>query len=140
MQIQPYLFFDGRCEEALAFYGQAVGAQVQTLVRFKDNPAQPGDPAAGPGPADGEKIMHASMRIGESLVNASDGDCRGNAEFRGFSLVLNAKDDHEAKRRFDALLEGGGDTTMPLSKTFFASSFGMLRDRFGVHWMVMSPP
>ena len=75
MLIQPYLFFDGRCEEALAFYGKAVGAQVQHLVRFKDSPEQPGDQAAGPRPPDGEKIMHASMKIGESLVNASDGEC-----------------------------------------------------------------
>jgi PhnB protein len=140
MLIQPYLFFDGRCEEALAFYGKAVGAQVQNLVRYKDSPEQPSDQAAGPRPPDGEKIMHASMKIGESLVNASDGECGGKPEFRGFSLVINAKDENEAKRSFDALLEGGGEVAMPLSKTFFASSFGMLRDRFGVHWMVMSPP
>ncbi len=139
MLIQPYLFFDGRCEEALAFYGKAVGAQVQNLVRFKDNPEQPGDQPAGPRPPDGEKIMHASMKIGESLVNASDGECLGNPQFQGFSLVINAKDEDEAKRFFVALTDGG-EATMPLTKTFFASSFGMLRDRFGVHWMVMSPP
>lgn len=140
MQVQPYLFFDGRCEEALAFYGKAVGAQVQNLVRFKENPEQPGDQAAGPRPPDGEKIMHASFKVGDTLVNASDGECGGNAQFRGFSLVLTTKDDAEAKQRFAALLEDGGQATMPLSKTFFASSFGMLADRFGVHWMVMSPP
>jgi len=140
MLIQPYLFFDGRCEEALAFYGKAVGAQVQNLVRFKDNPEQPGDQPAGPRPPDGEKIMHASMKIGESLVNASDGECGGKPTFQGFSLVVNAKDEDEAKRVFNALLEDGGSATMPLSKTFFASAFGMLSDRFGVHWMVMSPP
>ena len=139
MLIQPYLFFDGRCEEALAFYGKAVGAQVQNLVRFKDNPEQPGDTPAGPRPPDGEKIMHASMKIGESLVNASDGDCLGKPQFQGFSLVINAKDENEAKRFFGALTDGG-KVTMPLSKTFFASAFGMLHDRFGVHWMVMSPP
>jgi PhnB protein len=140
MLIQPYLFFDGRCEEALAFYGKAVGAQVQNLVRFKESPEQPGDQPAGPRPPDGEKIMHASFKVGESLVNASDGECGGKPDFRGFSLVLNVKDEAEARQRFNALLEGGGSTTMPLSKTFFASSFGMLIDRFGVHWMVMSPP
>lgn len=140
MVIQPYLFFDGQCEEALAFYGKAVGAQVQHLVRFKDNPEQPGDQPAGPRPPNGEKIMHASFKVGDSLVNASDGECGGKAEFRGFSLVLEVKDAAEAKQRFVALLEGGGSATMPLSKTFFASSFGMLVDRFGVHWMVMSPP
>lgn len=138
MQVEPYLFFDGRCEEALAFYGKAVGAQVQHLVRFKESP-QPTE-GCGPDQPNGEKIMHASMKIGESLVNASDGECGGQPDFRGFSLVLNAKDEDEVKRLFDALLQGGGETTMPLSATFFASSFGMLRDGFGVNWMVMSPP
>ena len=140
MLVQPYLFFDGRCEEALAFYGKAVNAQVQNLHRFKDSPEQPGDTTAGPRPPNGEKIMHASFKVGESLINASDGECGGSPDFRGFSLVLNVKDDAEAKHHFEALLEGGGKATMPLSKTFFASSFGMLADRFGVHWMVMSPP
>ncbi|AIF46224.1 VOC family protein [Dyella japonica] len=140
MQVQSYLFFDGRCEEALAFYGKAVGAQVQHLVRFNENPEQPGDQPAGPRPPNGEKIMHASFKVGDTLVNASDGECGGQPDFRGFSLVLTVKDDAEAKQRFVALLEDGGHATMPLSKTFFASSFGMLADRFGVHWMVMSPP
>lgn len=135
MLIQPYLYFDGRAEEALAFYTHAVGAQVQTLLRYKENP-QPG--SAGPNPPDGEKIMHASMRIGESLVNLSDGECRGEPDFRGFSLTLTTGSDQEATRCFNALLDGG-QVQMPLSKTFFASSFGMLRDRFGVHWLVMGP-
>lgn len=136
MQIQPYLFFDGRCEEALAFYSKAIGAQVQNLVRFKDSPEPPSG-ASSPG---GEKIMHASMRVGDSLVNASDGECGGKPDFRGFSLVVDTRDDDEAERSFHALLEGGGEVAMPLARTFFASRFGMLRDRFGVHWMVMSPP
>ncbi|HET6553758.1 MAG TPA: glyoxalase/bleomycin resistance/extradiol dioxygenase family protein [Dyella sp.] len=138
MVVQPYLFFDGRCEEALAFYGKALGGQVQTLVRFKESP-QPTE-GCGPGEPNGEKIMHASIRVGQSLVNLSDGECGGQPDFRGFSLVLNAKDDDEARHAFEALQEGGGEATMPLSSTFFASSFGMLRDRFGVNWMVMSPP
>lgn len=138
MQVQPYLFFDGRCEEALAFYGKAVGAQVQHLIRFKESP-QPTE-GCGPNEPNGEKIMHASMKVGESLVNLSDGECRGQPDFRGFSLVLNVKDSDEAAQSFEALLEDGGETNMPLSETFFASSFGMLRDRFGVNWMVMSPP
>lgn len=136
MLIQPYLFFEGHAEEALTFYTQAVGAQVQTLLRYKENP-QPGN--AGPNPPDGEKIMHASMRIGESLVNLSDGECLGEPDFRGFSLTLTTSSDEQATRYFNALLDGG-QVQMPLSKTFFASSFGMLRDRFGVHWMVMGPP
>lgn len=138
MQVQPYLFFDGRCEEALAFYHTAVGAQLQHLVRFKESP-QPTE-GCGPDQPNGEKIMHASVKIGDSLVNASDGECRGQPDFRGFSLVLNARDDEEAAKSFEALLQGGGEVTMPLAQTFFASRFGMLRDRFGVHWMMMSPP
>jgi len=134
MLVQPYLFFNGRCEEALDFYKATLGAQVTMMMRFKESP----DPA-GPRPPHGDKIMHASFKIGESLVNASDGECGGTPDFRGFSLVINAKDDAEAKRAFDALADGGA-VRMPLSKTFFASSFGMLSDRFGVHWMVMSPP
>lgn len=135
MLIQPYLFFDGRCEEALDFYGRAIGAQVLNLKRYKDNP-EPG--SAGPNPPDGNKIMHASMRIGDSTVMASDGMCSGQTDFRGFSLTLETADDAEASRRFKALAEGG-EITLPLARTFFASSFGMLRDRFGVNWMVMGP-
>lgn len=133
MLVTPYLFFDGRCEEALAFYGKAIGAQVQMLMRYNESP-DPG--SAGPNPANGEKVMHASVRIGDSEFGASDGECRGTPDFRGFSLTLTLKDDAEAKRSFEALSDGG-EVVMPLSQTFFASSFGMLRDRFGVHWMLM---
>ncbi|RDI96907.1 VOC family protein [Dyella solisilvae] len=135
MLIQPYLFFDGRCEEALAFYANAVGAQTMMLMRFKDSP----EPAQGCGPNEpnGEKVMHASVRIGESVVMASDGECGGKPNFQGFSLSLTAKDDASAERSFNALADGG-EVTMPLSQTFFASRFGMLRDRFGVNWMVMA--
>ena len=137
MLIQPYLFFDGRCEEALAFYGKAVGAQVQMLMRFNDSPAPDGE-GCGPDTPNSEKVMHASVRIGDSVIMVSDGECRGEPDFRGFSLSITVADDAEATRCFNALLDGG-EATMPLSKTFFASSFGMLRDRFGVNWMVMAP-
>ena len=136
MLVQPYLFFDGYCEEALAFYGKAIGAKSR-LVRFKESPEGHGAPSVNPAHAD--KIMHAHVEVGDTAFMASDGDCSGKPNMQGFSLTLTVADDAEAQRSFTALSEGG-ETVMPLTKTFFASSFGMLKDRFGVHWMVMSPP
>jgi PhnB protein len=134
MQLQPYLFFDGRCEEALEFYKRALGAEVQMLMRFKDNP----EPQANPTGA-GDKIMHTSFRIGDSTVMASDGRCQGQPSFQGFALSLTASDDAEAERLF-AALEDGGQVQMPLAKTFFSSRFGMVADRFGVPWMIVVAP
>ena len=133
MRIEPYLFFEGRCEEALEFYRKAVGAKVDALIRYKDSPEPPppGTPAPPP-----EKVMHALVRIGDATLMASDGNCGGTSRFQGFSLTLNAKDDAEAQRLFAGLGEGG-KISMPLSPTFFASSFGMLTDRFGMGWMVL---
>ena len=131
MQVQPYLMFDGRCEEALEFYRKALGAEVKMLMHVKDAP----DPNI-PMPAD--KVLHACLQIGDTQVMASDGHCSGAPEFRGFSLALTAADDADAKRRFAALADGG-NIKMPLAKTFFASSFGMVDDRFGVSWMVTVP-
>ena len=131
--IQPYLFFDGRCEEAIEFYTKAVGAEVEMLMRFKDSP----DPAACPTGA-GEKVMHASLRIGETQVMASDGHATGHPAFQGFALSLTAADAGEADRLFAALSEGG-KVQMPMAKTFFSPRFGMLADRFGVLWMVIVP-
>jgi len=137
MQIQPYLSFDGRCDEAIAFYRQALGAEVVMLLRFKDHP-EPGGEAMIP-PGSGEKVMHAALRIGDSMVLASDGRCQGQPDFQGFSLSLTAKDGTEAERVFAALAEGG-TVRMPLAKTFFSSHFGMLADRFGVSWMIYVAP
>jgi PhnB protein len=136
MQVQPYLFFDGRCEEALDFYRRALGAEVEMLMRFKDNPEPPQPGMVAPGTED--KVMHATFRVGEARVMASDGHCQGKPSFQGFALSLTAGDDAEAQRRFTALAEGG-QVQMPLTKTFFASSFGMVADRFGVTWMVYVP-
>ena len=134
MQIQPYLFFEGRCEEAIAFYRRAVGAEVTALMRFKESP----DPGMiTPGTED--KVMHASFRVGESMVMASDGRCQGPASFQGFSLSLTVPDEAEAERKFNALSDGG-QVQMPLTKTFFSPSFGMVADRFGVSWMVYVAP
>ena len=131
--MQTYLFFDGRCEEALEFYRKAVGAKVEMLMRNKESP-EPPPPGMHTPP---EKIMHASFHIGDTRVLASDGMCGGAPKFQGFSLALDAKDDADAKRLFNALSDGG-KVQMPLSPTFFASSFGMLTDRFGIGWMVLA--
>lgn len=134
MQVQPYLFFDGRCEEALEFYRTALGAEVTMLMRFKDSPEPPAPGMCPPGSDD--KVMHASFQIGETMLMASDGRAQGKPVFQGFSLSLAVPDDAEALRLFTALSDGG-QVQMPLAKTFYASSFGMVADRFGVSWMVI---
>jgi PhnB protein len=134
MLVQPYLFFDGRCEEALGFYRRTLGAEVKMLMRFKEAPEKP---PAGTMPSGTEnKVMHAELRIGESAIMASDGHCQGKASFEGFSLTLAVKTEAEADRLFAALSDGG-EVRMPLGKTFFSPKFGMLADRFGVGWMVI---
>jgi len=131
MQIQPYLFFEGRCEEAVAFYQSALGAEVTSLMRFRDNP----DPQGTPGSED--KIMHLSLRIGDTTVFASDGRCLGQPTFQGFALSITVPDLAAAERAFHAILEGG-QVQMPFSKTFFSPGFGMATDRFGVSWMIIA--
>ena len=135
MLVQPYLSFEGRAEEAIEFYKKAVGAKLTMMMRNKESPEQhPGMP-----PNSGDKIMHSSMTIGDSVVMATDGMMSGKPNFAGISLSLTAKDDAEAKKLFNNLADGG-KVTLPLNKTFFASSFGMVADKFGVHWMVMAGP
>jgi len=134
MQVQPYLFFDGRCEEAIEFYKTTLGAQVEMMMRFKDSPEPPAPGMCPPGSEN--KVMHACLRIGEATVMASDGRAQGKPKFEGFALSISAKDDAEAERLFTALAEGG-QVEMPLTKTFFSSRFGMLADRFGVGWMIV---
>jgi PhnB protein len=137
MQVQPYLFFDGRCEEAIEFYKKTLGAKVEMLMRFKDSP-EPPQPGMHP-PGSENKIMHATLRIGETTVMASDGHCLGKPSFQGFSLSVTAANDAEAERLFAALGDGG-QVQMPLTKTFFSSRFGMVADRLGVSWMVIVAP
>ena len=134
MNIEPYLFFEGKCEEAIEFYRKAAGAEVVMLMRFKDSP-ETGENSMMP--SDRNKIMHASFRIGETSIGASDGSCLGSAIFKGFSLALKVDSDAEAERLFKALADGG-TVHQPLIKTFFASRFGMVADRFGVGWMVLT--
>jgi PhnB protein len=134
MQVQPYLFFEGRCEEAAEFYRRTLGAEVTMLMRFKDGPPQP-EGQCMPTPGTGDKVMHMSLRIGETTVLASDGRCQGQPSFQGFSLSLTVPDVDRAERLFAALGDGG-QVRMPLAKTFFSPRFGMIADRFGVSWMI----
>jgi PhnB protein len=135
MKVQPYLFFDGRCEEAIEFYRQALGAEVLALMRFRDSPDPPPPGMLAPGSED--KVMHASLRIGETEIMASDGRCAGKPAFQGVSLSLSVPGEAEADRLFDALAEGG-QVQMPLGPTFFSPSFGTVADRFGVPWMIVA--
>ena len=137
MPVQPYLFFEGRTEEAVEFYKKALGAKVEMLMRNKDSPEPPAPGMCPPGSED--KVMHACVRIGDTPVMASDGRCTGKPSFQGFSLSVNAADDADAKRKFAALSEGG-QVHMPLGKTFFSPCFGVVADRFGVSWMVIVEP
>jgi PhnB protein len=132
MQVQPYLFFEGRADEALAFYTRAFGTQVHMLMRNRDAP----EPPPGMLPPDSEnKVMHAAFKIGGTEVMLSDGMCSGKPQFAGVSLSIAADDETAARRMFGALA-GGGRITMPIGKTFWSPCFGMLTDRFGVGWMV----
>ena len=134
--VQPYVFFDGKCEEAIEFYKKALGAQVVMLLRFKDSPEAP---PPGCGPTDSNKVMHAQFQIGETVIMASDGRATGNPKFEGFSLSLSVKTEAEAETAFNALANGG-KVEMPLAKTFFSAKFGMVVDKFGVFWMVLVTP
>ena len=137
MLVQPYLFLDGRCEEAIEFYRKALGAEVEMLMRFKDSP-EPPQPGTVP-PGSENKVMHSCLRIGETRVMASDGHCQGKPNFQGFSLSLTVPSAAEADRVF-AALGNGGQVQVPLTKTFFSPRFGMVADRFGVAWMVLVAP
>ena len=131
MQIQPYLSFEGRCDEAIEFYKKAIDAKVEMLMRFKEAPDQ-----SMTSPGNAEKVMHASLRAGDAMLLMSDGRCTGGTNFHGIALALSVATDADAERVFNALAEGG-TVNMPLTKTFFSSRFGMLADKFGVGWMVL---
>ena len=137
MRVEPYLFFNGRCEEAVEFYKKALGAEVAMLMRFKDSP-EPHAPGMLP-PGSENKVMHVSFRVGDTTVMASDGFCKGQTDFQGLSLSLTVSNEAEADRVFGALA-GGGQVQMPLNKTFWSPRFGMVTDRFGLGWMVTVMP
>jgi len=131
MQIQPYLSFEGRADEAIEFYKKAIGAKVDMLMRFKEAPDQ-----SMVTPENKDKVMHAALRAGDTQLLISDGRCTGGANFHGIALALSAATEGDAERIFNALAEGG-KVNMPLAKTFFSPKFGMVADKFGVGWMVM---
>ncbi len=138
MQVQSYLIFNGRCEEAIEFYKKTLGAKVEMLMRFSDNPEQPTEQSST-GCAqigDPNKIMHSSFRIGDTVLMASDGMTEGPTEFKGFSLTLNPTNEADARRLFAALSDGG-QVHQPLIKTFFSPCFGIVADKFGMGWMVV---
>lgn len=137
MIIQPYVNFDGRCDEAIDFYKKTLGAKVEKLLRFKDNPEPPSAECAAQ--FDPDKVMHAQLQIGNSVIMASDSRSTGNPDFKGISLALILKDEAEVDRSFSALADGG-DVQMPLDRTFFSRRFGMVTDRFGVCWMILVKP
>lgn len=139
MEIQSYLFFDGRCEEALGFYVEALGAEILSIVRMKDNPGAGSLPAGA-----GDKVLHSSFRIGATTLNASDGsstgmEFSGAPQFRGFQLSLAFADEAQVRRAFTAL-SAGGQVRAPLAATFFSPCFGMVTDRFGVYWITLVQP
>lgn len=137
MQIEPYLFFEGRCEEAVEFYRRALGAEIGALMRYKESP-EPHQPGTLP-PGSENKVMHALIKIGDTKVMVSDGRCSGKPAFQGFALTITAPDVAQADRMFAALADGG-QVQMALAKTFFAPRFGMVSDRFGVLWMIIVMP
>src|SRR5690349_21178062 len=134
MQLQPYLFFNGRSEEAIEFYKKAVGAKINRIMRFKESPDQ-----SMVDPKTVEKVMHADINVGGTNVLLSGGRCQGDLKFEGFALTIYAKDDADAQKLFKSLSDGG-QVQMPLTRAFFASSFGMVADRFGVGWMILAGP
>jgi PhnB protein len=137
MLVQSYLFFNGRCEEAIEFYKAKLGAKVGMLMRFKESP-EPPPPGCLPAGSE-NKVMHADFTIGDTMVMASDGMATGAPEFKGFSLSITCANEREADRVFEALGDGG-QVQMPLAKTFFSPRFGMVADKFGVSWMVIVLP
>ena len=135
MNVQPYLSFEGRTQEAIDFYKGALGAKVDMIMHFKDAPPEVQSQMS---PTSKDKIMHAAFHIGDTQVMATDGECSGKSSFSGIKLTLNATSNGEAEKLFNALAQGG-KVNMPMSETFFAHRFGIVADKFGVGWMVLNP-
>ena len=130
--VQPYVFFNGRCDEALKFYEAAIDAKVNLILRFKDSP-EPVPAEQVPANFD-DKIMHCCFKVCGCDIMASDG-CEEGAKFDGFSLSITVEDEATAHRYFNALAEGG-KVEMPMGKTFWSPCFGMVTDQFGMSWMI----
>ena len=131
MNVQPYLSFEGRAQEAIDFYKKALGAQVEAIMQFKDAP-----PDMQGNMPNKDKVMHSAFKVGDTTIMATDGQCSGKSEFSGITLTIQAGSDAEAEKLFAALSQGG-KVNMPMSETFFATRFGMVADKFGVGWMVL---
>ena len=132
MNVQPYLSFEGRAQEAIDFYKSALGAQVEAVMHFKDAP-----PDMQANMPNKDKVMHSAFKVGDTTIMATDGQCSGKSEFSGITLTIQAGSDAEAEKLFNALAQGG-KVNMPMSETFFATRFGMVADKFGVSWMVIN--
>jgi PhnB protein len=139
MNVQCYLNFNGRCEEALNFYSKAIGAKIGMMMRFKEAPPPEAAPSKDCPAPDPNKVMHSAFTVGETLLMATDGMMNKPSSFDGFSLALTVKEPADVDKMLGALSGEGGKTTMPANETFFAKSFGMVQDKFGVHWMVIAP-
>ena len=133
MQVNPYLFYNGNCEEALKYYQKVLDARIEAMLPYE------GGPAEMPIPADyKKKIMHAQVTIDGEVLMASDAPPGHFQQPQGFSVSLQVEDPADAERRFKALAEGG-TVNMPFGKTFFSKGFGMCVDKFGIPWMVNCP-
>jgi PhnB protein len=135
MSVQTYLQFNGRCEEALAYYRETLGAEVMEIIRFKDVP----EAAAGAPAGTEDKVLHACFRVAGTHLMASDGMCGGDAAFAGFSLTLTSSTDEETERLFTSIAREG-NVVMPLSPSFFSSQFGVVTDRYGLSWTFVTQP
>jgi len=131
MNVQPYISFEGRAQEAIDFYKTALGAEVEVVMQFKDAP-----PDMQANMPNKDKVMHSAFKVGDTTIMATDGQCSGKSEFSGITLTIQANSDAEAEKLFNALAQGG-KVNMPMSETFFATRFGMVADKFGVSWMVI---
>ena len=131
-RIDPYLFLNGRADEAIAFYQDALGAELAMRMSFGESPEKSPMPLP---PGWDKKVMHAALKVGDTHLMLSDADCADDAQLKGFRLSLDCDDEASARRAFDRLADGG-QVQMPLGKTFWSPLFGMLTDKFGIGWMV----
>ncbi len=139
MLVQPYVFFEGRCEEALDFYAKAIDAKIEMKMKYSESPGGSGSRPPGLPAGSDNKIMHAAFKVGDSLVMASDGMCSGETGFKGVALTISMDDQASVRRMFEALAQGG-QVHMPLEKTFYSPLFGVVADKFGLSWMLMANP
>ncbi len=130
MRLNPYLNFDGKCAEAFAFYARCLGGQNLAIQTFRESPM-----AEHVGPEDQDRVVHARMNVGDTVLMGSDSPSNRSSEAKGFAVSLSVDSAEEAERVFHALAEGG-EIHMPIGETFWAVRFGMLLDQFGIPWMV----